>query len=380
MDNFEKYPYNPVRLKLELLSSGIIINNQVQAQFGREIKRPVSIRAGGGGAGIDLVLTPDIWVGVQVAEPYVQRSPFSLTIEEGKYIISKLGEPIFEAKPAVPEPTFYDRTTSDGIPLGQIGRIQADFIATSPNEICEFWESGVQCKFCIMGVLRGKNTRPRKTQQQMLDFVGEAVRAGYDHMILNAGTYPRPDRGALEQAQLVRAIKNRFGIHVRVSMSPPDELHYVDVLKEAGVDVIGHNLEVWSPDAQKFVTPGKAREIGVDRYLKTFQYEIELFGRSNVVSGLVVGVEDPEHTLAGAQHLAAMGVVPLLYPLRPLKGNHYANSAPPDADTLISVYRRYKEIVDRENLDTGCSRCGRLRLDTKVGGYRYHRGGALPPV
>lgn len=378
-DYFARYPYNPVRLKLELLSCGIKIDSEVEEQFGKEIKRPVSIRAGAGGAGIDLILTPDIWVGPQSYESYVKNTPFSLAIEEGRYVIKKRGETIFETRP-VPEPMFYDKTTSDGVPLGQIGRIQADFIAIAPIEDCEFWDLGVQCKFCAMGALRGKNTRPRKTLQQMLEFIDEAVHWGYDHMILNAGTYPRPDRGAVEQAELVKAIKDNFGIHVRISMCPPDETSYVDLLKEAGVDVIGHNLEVWSPEAQRFVTPGKVNEIGLDHYLKTFEYEVKLFGWSKVVSTLIVGLEDPKSTLEGAEKLASMGVLPLLFCLRPLRGSYYANSAPPDAETLIEVYRGYREIVNKYHLDTGCARCGRLRLDTKVGGYRYPSGGFLPPV
>jgi len=377
MDYFANYSYNPVRLKLELLASGIKIDEDVEKHFGKDIKQPKSIRAGAGGAGIDLILTPDVWAGPQVYESYVKDSPFTLKIQDGSYVIFKDDQAICETTP-VPEPTFYDQKSSDGTPFGKIGRIQADFIAVAPSEICEFWEKGVPCKFCAMG--SRKHDLPVKTSQQVIDFVEAAVHHGYDHMILNAGTYSRPGRGAVEQAEFIKVIKERFGIHVRISMVPPDERSYVEVLKEAGVDVIGHNLEVWSPDAQQFVTPGKAKDIGVEHYLKTFEYEVELFGRSKVVSTLIVGLEDPQHTLAGAEHLASMGVLPILFVLRPVRGSYYAESAPPKADTLIEVYKSYKSIIEKYNLDTGCSRCGRLRIDTQVGGYRYPRGGFLPSI
>ena len=47
---------------------------------------------------------------------------------------------------------------------------------------------------------------------------------------MNAGTFPPPGRGNEEYAEIVSAVKSKFDIWIRLSICPPVEEKYVDIL------------------------------------------------------------------------------------------------------------------------------------------------------
>ena len=78
---------------------------------------------------------------------------------------------------------------------------------------------------------------------------------------------------------------------------------------------------------------------------------------------ILVGLEPAEHTLAGVEHLAAMGVDPVLSPFRPARGTRLADAEPPPVSLLADVLEEARQIAVRHDVALG-PRCGPCQHNT----------------
>lgn len=372
--------YNSALLKLQLLSQGIKIDPDLLDAVGKEIKEPLRQRAGVGSGGIDIILEGEIYVGVPTLEKFSKDSPFVLKKKGSDYIIEKNGRAIQKVA-LFPRPSFYDKTTSDGTPMRRIGTIQGDFIGIALDNRCWFWGHykgdrletyrGKQCKFCSIGLNLETTEQPRKTVDQILQVCEAALKGKYcRHVALNAGTFPPPGRGHEEYAEIVRAIKENFDTYIRLSIAPPEDEKYVDILREAGADLIGYDYEVFDPDLYREICPGKYEEIDRGKPRQTYdemlRYAVKKGGPSSTYSNILAGLEPKESTVAGIEHLASMGVVPRVFVFRALTGTAMQDASMSTPQELIYIYRKMKEIIEEKyHGDAGCPGCGRVEVASR---------------
>jgi hypothetical protein len=115
---------------------------------------------------------------------------------------------------------------------------------------------------------------------------------------------------------------------------------------EGVVDAVCFNLEVWSEALFAQVCPGKQRYVGYDRWIRSLEVAVRLFGRERVYTAMVGGVElAPELTgtvdeavslaLRGAEDLCARGILPIYSLYWPPPGR--------DLPEHLSELRRYFE-------------------------------------
>jgi hypothetical protein len=196
------------------------------------------------------------------------------------------------------------------------------------------------------------------------------------HVLLGGGTPNVDDMGAVLAAELCKAIKKRLDLSCYVMISAPSKNEYIDLLWEAGVDELGMNLEFHGDDAWQQFVPGKARYIGKRRYFEALEYAVSRFGPINTRSILIVGLEDPEYTIEGAEKLASMGVLPILSPFRPLNGTDLENARGFDHDTYFDIYAEVHARAMRHGIPTGptCIPCqnNTLALPLPNGMYRFY--------
>jgi hypothetical protein len=211
---------------------------------------------------------------------------------------------------------------------------------------CVFWKLEDRCQFCSIG--RNILTEaPRKTPELIAETVSVAASDPIlpaCHVLIGGGTPNHSDRGAAFAVAACRAIKKQIPISVYVMVVPPSDLVDIDHLHDAGVDELGMNIEFFSEAAMQRYAPGKLRHVGIDHYYRAFERAVKLFGASNTRSIAIVGLEPPEVTIAGAERLAAMGVMPILSPFRPLDGSVLADAAGFPPTLLVQIY---DEVVAR---------------------------------
>ena len=384
MATHTKIKYNPALLRLELLSRGIRVDSEFSKELGGCLKEPLWTRTGPTSTGIDLMLERGHYVSPAIEGerfPYhYKNSPFLLTVDENKQpVITKDGELIQHVKP-FPRPSYYGKVTSSGIPMEQIGVVTGDFLAIAIDNRCWFWGyyrddelvnyKEKQCKFCGIGLSMKRDELYRKSKDEILEVLQAAIE-GNDvrHLGINAGTFPPPGRGHEEYAEIVSAVKSRFDIWVRLSICPPLEEKYVDILFESGADQVGYDIEVYDPEGYQEICPGKFEEVDNkvphQQFNRMLKYAAEKWGPNKTYSIIVTGLESRESTAAGVEHLCKMGVVPRLGVFRPIPGTALEKHPAPSPEYLIYCYRKLREFTMKYGVDSGCPGCGRTFVATK---------------
>ena len=134
-------------------------------------------------------------------------------------------------------------------------------------------------------------------------------------------------------------------------------------MSTSGTDSVGIHIESFEFSVLEKVAPCKA-ELGLKTYLKTWEEAINIFGKNQVSSFLIVGLgEKRESIIEGATLLCELGVYPFIVPLRPIPGTSLAAHKPPDPTKIISVYQQVAPVLQSYGLSSrnskaGCVRCG----------------------
>ena len=364
-------------IKFEILASGLKVSDQAR-QFVACAKGPIRTRSGVSG-GLDIVLPHHVYINCPVNERVASQSQLLLDVDDGNLVIKRGQQVLCEAK-LQPIPKYYTLATSDGVPMVKIGQMCTGdrFCYGMTGPYCFFWEANRRCKFCSIGLNKDRDAS-RKTASQMLEALAVAVEdpaIPARHVLLGGGTPNVEDMGAMLAAELCDAIKKRFDLSCYVMICAPSKDEYIDVLWRAGVDEMGMNIEFYSDSAWEQFIPGKAKYIGKKRYFEALEYAVSRFGPVNTRSILVVGLEDPEYTIEGAERLASMGVMPILSPFRPLDGIELENVRGFDHKTYFDIYVEVHARAMRYGIPTGptCMPCqsNTLALPLPGGTYRFY--------
>lgn len=342
------------RLKTELQSLGV------------HIPPGVHRREGGAGPaeGITLHLN-----GIPASVPAVpwlgETSPFFLRPSERGQELIRGGSVIFH--PQVRGRALFEREAgAEGKPLSRYALLHGkNCFATTVNQICRYWHSGRGCAFCGIGLsLSRKSTVARKDPRILAEAARKAKELDHvTHVTLTTGVSASPDRGILDLGRAARAIKDATGLPVHAQTVPPDEVGWLEHLAEQGADTLGMHIETFSPKVLQQMCISK-HEIGYARFTEAWQRAVDIFGRGQVSSFLIVGLgEEDEDVIRGARELAGLGVYPYVVPLRPIPGTPLENAPPPSPGRMEKIYRQVADILKSTGLSSrdvkaGCVRCG----------------------
>ena len=145
-------------------------------------------------------------------------------------------------------------------------------------------------------MLSGRDIFPKRPED-FLETVAEARKYPYFRHgpVFAGGTTPPPDRGAKAHAKFLRPLKDAFPDNwLRLTIAPPEHERYIDMLFEAGADLVGFNYEVYDPILFNKMCPGKVRDIekgtpGHAHYDRMLSYMIKTFGTGHASANLIAG-------------------------------------------------------------------------------------------
>jgi hypothetical protein len=180
--------------------------------------------------------------------------------------------------------------------------------------------------------------------------------------------------------QLARYVKqvNTRGIPVALGSGAIPDDQIAQFKAEDLVQFVCFNLEMWSEPLFAKVCPGKNRYVGYPRWIAALETAVRVFGRGNVYSAMVAGIElEPENgmewqeaariALQGAEDLCSRGVLPIYSLVWPSGGRQR-----PDFHASIRSYFEtltagYQEIRQRHGLAVSegfmCHRCAYMQLE-----------------
>ncbi|MCB9563691.1 MAG: hypothetical protein H6709_03580 [Kofleriaceae bacterium] len=253
----------------------------------------------------------------------------------------------------VPRHGWQDARTRDGLTPLEAGVEQlGDMVVVNVAPGCEYFRAtadgkSLRCTYCGYGRFdhraRALGQHPGQVDLDpaALARLDEVLRlvvghAEVHHVYITGGSVLDPADETRRFLPVVEAVRRAVGDRLRVTIGcgavdAPDSAR----LRDAGADSACYNLEVWDAATFRAACPGKHAHVGRDRWLAALHGAVDVFGRGNVASAMVAGLElrppapgmSAEAMLAsiveGATHLLDHGIVPVYSPLWPVPGTHY---------------------------------------------------------
>jgi biotin synthase-related radical SAM superfamily protein len=128
--------------------------------------------------------------------------------------------------------------------------------------------------------------------------------------------------------------------------------------KQSGVTTTFSNIECFDERIREDIMPAKGK-ITTSTYLKTWKKCLELFGKNEVYTVVIVGIgEDDDSILNGVEMAASNGVITFLVPHSPAAGAVFEDMNPPDYERMLSLYSRAANIYKKYGLDLWASTAG----------------------
>jgi len=138
------------------------------------------------------------------------------------------------------------------------------------------------------------------------------------------------------------------------------------------------NLEIWSEPLFAKVCPGKNRYVGYHRWIEALETAVRHWGRGNVYSAMVAGMElEPEHgleweqaasiALEGAEDLCRRGIIPIYSLVWPVGGRQRPDYHARIRNYFETLSAGYQAIRRRHHLTVSdtfmCHRCAYMQLE-----------------
>ncbi|MFI5322476.1 MAG: MSMEG_0568 family radical SAM protein [Thermodesulfobacteriota bacterium] len=346
---------DPRTLKVELQSLGLRIANTK------------GIRSGGAGptGGIHLKILPDNEANVPVVGDFVGSSPYHLDQINNEYWIFRDGVAVVQVE-LMGSAKFQGYETSAGIPMQKVGLLHCPTtFATTLLQTCDFWEDERRCKFCgIELTLKDRSTVGFKNAKSLVETIKLAQKLdGITNIVFTSGVAPDEEKALSKYAEICSEVKKATGIPIQLQIIPPEDLSWLRRLKDAGVDSLGVHIETFDPEVFEKITPGKAR-IGLKKYIETWKEAVNVFGRWQVSTYVLVGLgERLETVIEGSALCAEIGVYPFIVPFRPVAGTPMEHIKPPRPETMEYVYTEAAKILAKYDSASksslaGCVSCG----------------------
>ncbi len=290
-------------------------------------------------------------------------SPFLIdAVGEGILSLIKNGEPICEVS-WISRPTYYEKTTSDGVPMLKIGQIGgADCFFVCYNNYCSHFAKGNECLFCnLVDTTKKYHTViTRKVARQ----VGETANAAFEegvakHILLTGGCFGN-ERETDVVCSILKSVKKATGFDRVPGVllpSPPGNMDDLKRYFDEGITALAFSLEIWDKEFYRAFCPGKSEATPREKFIEVIRESAKIFGAGNVYAVFVMGLEPRDSLMEGIDLLSDLGahIVPFVWSPNP--GSRLYGHRAPFGEWYAENVRRYAEIIASKELPPSIYHC-----------------------
>ena len=343
--------------KIELLCYGLKTNDVVEEIY--EKQNPYDLTRTGN-VGLQLLVGKrELVANVPVFNHFTDKSPFLLhRSDNGLYAVNENTGANIEIQ-ALNAPSWYKKKVAVKHYAGQyLLREGVNTLICSISNSCGYVAKNVQCRFCAIG----KNTfnNISESDQERKYNIIKALSIAVNDEQTGGNTFS-DDRGASKYIDFVKSIRSETSIPICIEMSPPKGDSSLIALKEVGVNGVMMNIEVWDESLRQMYMPGKAL-IQRSEYIHSWKSAVNLFGKGNVSSVIIIGLEDRESVKEAIDEMINLGVMPSIMPFRPNDGAILEKFPVTDPQLVMELteYAANKSLKNQINIidSAGCIGCG----------------------
>ena len=330
----------------------------------------------GGGIPTSLLLRDGTSIIVSETSTQTQRDPYTVDVVDGKTVLTDEGDIIDEVE-YWEKPRFFDKTTSRGTPMDQVMEVRPQRYQVAMSNYCHFWTTpGHGCKYCGIGAggvkfkgAHNERFHPQDLRETMRELVREKGR--FTGVILTGGSIlsgAEPFDDELEG--YIAALKilgeffetRRFPSQVNTTAFTRKQLERL--YNETGLTSYTSDLEVFDEEIYKWVCPGKAANVPYAEWKRRLYDAVEIFGKGQVNTGLVSGVElakphgfkSEEDALKKnfeqAEELTSHGVGLKEDVWHVVPGSIFHNQSNPSLDYHVRLSKGFYDIMQKAGIPT----------------------------
>lgn len=232
-----------------------------------------------------------------------KRDPYIVDAIDGKPFLIDNGEVIEEVE-YWEKPDYYNKLTSSGKPMWQIVGARPQRLHILPSSYCHFWDKpGNGCKYCGIGATyrQNKDIKPERLDaDDVAETIAEAIKqpGRFTSVMLTGGSILSGKELLDDEVDFYIEILQAAGKSFKVDKFPSqlngtafNEKQLRRLYENTGLTSYTTDLEVFDEEKFKWICPGKAEFIGYDEWKNRLYKAVEIFGRGNVNTGIVGGVE-----------------------------------------------------------------------------------------
>ncbi|MCD7981424.1 MAG: nitrogen fixation protein NifB [Clostridiales bacterium] len=317
--------------------------------------------------------------------PYRNGAPFHIELEGGRYLLYDKKNFLYEVT-FIEKPAFYNKKTSDGVNMSTIANeIGKTKISVAYSNECALRDKGLDCKFCNINATKDRFAQLQgiewKNPKQIAETVKEAYAEGYQRITITGGFIPerREVEYYIDVAEEIRDLTGLDDFGGTACVGAPADLSVIEKYKEAGYSAISSNMEIWDENIFKTICPGKDQICGGrQNWIEALKEEVRVFGKGNVRSFFVAGIEPKSTLLEGIEYLASLGVVAIPLHWLPNPGSELEGHRAPKAEWYTDLYQKTYNILKKNGL-THLDLYRSANVENSIFDYLYDMDGDLLP-
>lgn len=351
--------------KIELLCYGLKTNDVVEEIYDKQ--NPYDLTRTGN-VGLQLLVGKrELAANVPVFNHFTDKSPFMLHRgDNGLYAVNENTGANIKIQ-ALDAPSWYKKKVTEEYYAGQyLLREGVNTLICSISNSCGYVAKNAQCRFCAIGKNTSNNINEldQERKRNIIKALSIAVKDAQKiekSINLTGGNTFSDDRGASRYIDFVKSIRSETSIPICIEMSPPKGDTLLIALKEVGADGVMMNIEVWDESLRQMYMPGKAL-IQRSEYIQSWKCAVKLFGKGNVSSVIIIGLENKESVKEAIDEMIELGVMPSIMPFRPNDGAILEKFPVADPELVMELteYVAEKSLKNQINIidSAGCIGCG----------------------
>lgn len=368
----KKYPELPKSfiLKVDIYRRGVIFSDTAKALADpkihqlNEVNVPVGLTLNDGST----------LVGVYYDFSQAQRDPYLVDAIDGKAYITDNGKALAEVG-YWEKPDFFDKKASNGVSFSYYVGARPQRIDVSLCRYCHFWDApGEGCKYCSQAPDFKRSGR--KDEIDNFQYIGEAVKEAlkqkgrYSSVLFVGGSILSGKELLDDEAdgyiRLIKLVGENFEPGKRfpsqLLATAFNEKQLERIYNNTGIMTYTTDLEILNEEKFNWVCPGKAKHIGYREWKRRLFAAVDIFGRGNVNSGVVLGCElaQPngfkseeeayQAVVETAQELAANGVGLAANVWRSLTNSIFQYQNTPSLDYYVRAFKAFDDLHHKHHL------------------------------
>ncbi|NTV01545.1 MAG: radical SAM protein [Chlorobiaceae bacterium] len=293
----------------------------------------------------------------------VEKNPYLVDFVDGRFALTD-GEELLEFVDLWEKPKYYDLETSSGTPMANLVTARPQRFNILGSSFCHFVVGDKQCRYCDIGKnykqLRQSTGIPaRANPREVAEIVREGLKetGRFTTFCITGGSVLKGvdlfDQEVEWYIELLQAIGENFETKKFPSQliaSAFNERQLRRLYDETGLMSYTSDIEVLNEEKFNWICPGKAESVGYREWKRRLFKAVEIFGRGNVATGIVGGVElarpfgfesEAEalrSTLEEAETFAAAGVPVLSTVWLPRPGSLFSDQQNPSLDYYVQLF------------------------------------------